>query len=155
MFYIETSKNNFAIRLKKEESLVDSVLQFCQKNNIDNATLNAIGALKDPVLTYYNLPAKKYQNKEFKGEYELASLTGNIALLDNKPLLHAHMVISDEKMNAFGGHLVRAQVAATVEIFMSKLPTAITRKKDTETNLNLLILPHITSPHITSEVLRS
>ena len=63
---------------------------------------------------------KKYYGKSFKGIYEIASLTGNITQQGENPYLHLHMVIGNPLVGeCHGGHLNRAVISATAEIFIT------------------------------------
>jgi predicted DNA-binding protein with PD1-like motif len=48
----------------------------------------------------------KYKDVDLSEPMEIVSLYGNISLKDGKPFVHAHVVLSDEKGNARGGHLL-------------------------------------------------
>lgn len=53
-------------------------------------------------------------------------------------MLHLHIVLGDEKFQAYGGHLKNAVVSATCEIAIFELDSKIKRKYDDEIGLNLL-----------------
>jgi hypothetical protein len=58
--------------------------------------------------------------------------------MSGKSYIHAHIVIGDSRFSSWTGHLKEAVVSPTCEIFLTKLDTAISRKKDEKTSLNLL-----------------
>ena len=78
-----------------------------------------------------------YIKKEFKDEFELTSLTGNITTKNDAPFVHAHVTISDEDCNAYGGHLFAATITATCEIMLNISYKPIYRKKCNEVGLYL------------------
>ena len=55
---------------------------------------------------------------EFKGEFELTSLVGNISTKNGNPFIHIHVNVSDEECNAYGGHLFSGTITATGELII-------------------------------------
>lgn len=126
------------ITLKKGDSLVKKLLEYCGNNNIKSSWVSGIGALSEATLALYHLDQKTYSIKTINGPLEIASLSGNIGLLDGKIVSHLHLVVSDQNMNAHGGHLEEATVAATCEIYLQILPKQIIRRYNQEIGLNLI-----------------
>ena len=131
-------KKVHTIRLNKGDEIVAKLTDFCRKNNIANGIVSAIGAVSSAELALYRLDDKKYFSKKFEEPLEICSLNGNIALLDNKPFLHIHAVLSNTRMTAFGGHLKSAIVSATCEVTISEFDSKIGRKYDENIGLNLM-----------------
>lgn len=125
-------------RINKGNKIVDSIIKFCQENEIASAWITGIGAVSDVKLAFYDLNKKTFIKKEFKQELEIASLIGNIGLLKKKHVAHLHVILSDKNMAAFGGHLDEATVAATCEIKLEIFDHPIIRKYDPEIGLNLI-----------------
>jgi predicted DNA-binding protein with PD1-like motif len=50
------------------------------------------------------------------------SLTGNIVPMDDKPRLHAHVVISKADGTVHGGHFLEGRVSPTLEMIVSEMP---------------------------------
>ncbi len=126
--------------LLEGEKLIESITDFCSSKKIAAATFTVIGALREVELGFYDLAAKEYHWKKIKAELELDSATGNVAVLEGKPLVHAHATVSDNEMHAFGGHLKEAIIGASCEVFLTPLQEKIERKPDEKTGLNLLML---------------
>ena len=76
--------------------------RFCKENGIKNAKLSGIGAVKKTEIGAYDLPNKEYIKREYSEILELLSLEGNVALKDGEPFIHAHVVLSDHKMQTLG-----------------------------------------------------
>ena len=55
---------------------------------------------------------------EYSEILELLSLEGNVALKDGEPFIHAHVVLSDHKMQTLGGHLFETTVGVSGEFFL-------------------------------------
>lgn len=127
--------------LFEDEDLVEAIRERAEKNGINAGILLVIGALKDAVLGYY-----------LKGEYtyirldeplEIASCMGNIALdEDGKVIVHAHIVVSNERGEAFGGHLMQnTHVDPAAELVIIEAEgLKLQRAFDAKTKLKLLQL---------------
>lgn len=127
----------YLLKLSRGEQVVESLLRFAAEKNIQGALFHCIGAVEDAEVGLYDLATREYRFKKFPGILEVASMTGNIALLNGKPFVHAHVVLSDENMQAYGGHLKEAKVGVTCEINLSVLDTPLTRDYEEGVGLNL------------------
>lgn len=134
----ECGSDILVARINKGEKVVESILNFCKSNKISGAWIAGLGALSSAKLALYDLENKKYIKKTIKGPLEICSLIGNVGIKDKEHLAHIHVVLSDEKMVAFGGHLEEATVAATCELKVEIFDHPIVRKMDEEIGLNLI-----------------
>jgi predicted DNA-binding protein with PD1-like motif len=71
---------------------------------------------------------------------EVLSLIGDIALKENAPKIHAHVVVGKSDGTAHGGHILEAHVWATLEVILTESPRHLRRKIDEETGLALIDL---------------
>ncbi len=69
---------------------------------------------------------------------EILSLIGNITSMNNEPYLHVHITVGDENGKAFGGHLNKAIISVTGEIFITVYDAFVDRFKDEEIGINLM-----------------
>ena len=70
--------------------------------------------------------------------YEVGSFMGNITQKDGEPYLHMHITIGDpEKNEVHSGHLNKAVIGATSEIFVTVFDEKIGRKLDEKTGINI------------------
>lgn len=138
----KVAHNTFLVRLEKGEEVIHSIEEFCKKEHIQNAFLSALGSVENPTLAHYLVTTKHYTEKQLQGIYELTNLTGNVTLFERKPIVHAHVSLSDEEMHALGGHLVSAVVSATIELTVTQLDSKIEKKHSEEIGLKLLDLSH-------------
>ena len=134
------NQSGYIVRLEKGERFISTLTQFFLEQNLNSGTLQAIGAVESAELGFYHLDRKEYAWKKFDSLMEIVSLTGNIALVENKPFLHVHCVLSNENFETIGGHLKEAVIGATCEIFVTQNEIEIKRLYDDETGLKLLDL---------------
>ena len=128
-------------RLFEDEDLVEAIRKRAEKNGVNAGVLFVIGTLKDAVLGYYLKGEYKYIKLDMP--LEIASCMGNIALdEDGKLIVHAHIVVSNDRGEAFGGHLMQnSHVAATAELVIIEADgVKLQRAFDAKTKLKLLKL---------------
>ena len=111
---------DYLINIDKDEKVVETLTKFCKENGIKNAKLSGIGAVKKTEIGAYNLLKKEYIKSEYSEILELLSLEGNVALKDGEPFIHAHVVLSDHKMQTLGGHLFETTVGVAGEFFLTQ-----------------------------------
>jgi len=128
------------IRLEKGEEIISSLLQFSKENNVFSASIMGIGATDRVSLSIFDPSLNKYIEKEYKGDYEISSLMGNISLFEGEPALHVHITLGDRENKALAGHLNYAYISGTCEIFVDQFSSHLERKLDKESGLKLLSL---------------
>ena len=141
MTFGQVQENQFIIRLERGEEVLSVLKTFCQDHGIKNASVSGIGSMESPMLAHYKVDTKKYSEKELAGVYEVTSLLGTVALFEGQPLLHLHITLGDETMQAFAGHLVKGPVSATLEVIITVLPSAFEKEHDEKIGLKLYKFP--------------
>jgi predicted DNA-binding protein with PD1-like motif len=126
------------MRIDKGEELISTIVEVAKKENIALASVSGIGAVNHIELGLFNTLDKIYSKKEFRGDFEIVSLCGNISTMNDETYVHLHMAISDNKQYVYGGHLSKAIVSATVEIIIEIINGKIDRNFDPDTGLNLI-----------------
>jgi len=103
-------------RLLEGEDLAEAVKKRAEESGIKAGVFLLIGTLKEVILGHYE--KGEYKLIQLDGPLEIASCTGNIAIDEKgEVVIHAHIVVSDEKGEAFGGHLMKdSHVGATAEL---------------------------------------
>ena len=107
---------SYLVVLDKGDEVIASLTGLVQQEKLEGGFIRGIGGVSNVTLGFFDLEKKEYSKKQFPGFYELASLVGDISLVDEKPFCHLHAVISDPQMNTFAGHLFFAEISITGEI---------------------------------------
>ena len=136
----EQDNDTFFIYLEKDESIMESLTKFCKDQNIDNGKISGIGAIKKIELGAYDLRNKEYIIHSFEEIWELTSYQGNVMLKDGDPFIHAHINISNHNLEAKGGHLFEATVAAVGEFVLNKINTKGKRILNPDIGLACMVL---------------
>lgn len=130
-------RGEWLVRLDEGEEAVAALTRFARAKRLRGATLYGQGSFKNPVLAYYDLGKKRYLKRRFRGLYEVAGLTGNVAIMKDAPVLHCHVVIGGKNLKAYAGHLMRGEAGGTLEVVLRKT-RPLKRSRDARTGLNLL-----------------
>ena len=120
------------------QEVMKGLLAFARKHGLTAGHLTGIGAISDAVVGYFDPQKKAYLRIQEKGQAELLSLTGNLALYDGEPFFHVHVALGLRDGSTRGGHLFEAMVRPTVELVLTTYSSSVRRKIDPDTGLPLL-----------------
>ncbi len=128
----------FIGKLKHDGDLLEELTSVCEHNDIHLGCVEALGAVKKARLGFYNQQNRKYEFFDIEENLEITNLFGNISMRDGKPMVHAHITLSDAQGRAYGGHLVPGTVVFACEFIIDvyKGPQ-MRRAYDDETGLPL------------------
>ncbi len=97
-------------RLSEDEDLLEAITLRAKRAKITTGFFILIGALKKAKLGFYR--EQEYKPIEISESMEIASCIGNISVKDKELVVHAHISVSNEKGEAFGGHLLSGCVVS-------------------------------------------
>jgi predicted DNA-binding protein with PD1-like motif len=126
-------------RLFEGEDLIDAIKKRAEESNVKAGMFTLIGALANAVMGCYK--NGEYVNTHLDGPVEIASCMGNIAVDESgEVVVHAHLVVSNEKGETFGGHLMKGSyVRPMAELMLTEMSGAdLRRVLDGKTKLKLL-----------------
>ena len=138
MKIILEEKDKYIIRFDKGEELISGLIEFCQAKKIKAGFFIALGATSQVVLSYYHLDKKEYQEKKIDEDLEIVSLSGNVAEMEGKIIIHSHGIFADSQMRTYGGHLNKLVVSGTGEVLLDVFQGKIERQYSQEIGLNLM-----------------
>lgn len=131
----------FAMILDTGDEIMRSLKSVAQSERLAASSFKAIGAFSGAELGWFDWESKKYQTSvKLDEQVELLSLIGDIALKDEKPQVHAHLVIGRRDGTAHGGHLITATVRPTCEILITESPSHLQTEIDPESGIALIRL---------------
>ena len=130
----------FLLLFEKDERTMESLLEFVREKKITVASFVGLGAFSEATLAFYDRESRTYAPIPVTEQVELLNITGNVALYEGEPRLHAHATLSRPDGTTIGGHLMEGIVWPTLEITLSSFRSQVERKLDEETGLPLLDL---------------
>jgi predicted DNA-binding protein with PD1-like motif len=100
----------FALRLKPNQDLKESLTHFVTSNNIEAGfILTTVGSLKQATLRFAN----QNDSKVLHNKFEIVSLVGTLSTHG----IHLHISLSDKEGKTIGGHLEKGcLIYTTAEI---------------------------------------
>lgn len=129
--------NTIVARIDRGEEILTALQEISEAEDIRLASISALGATNDFTVGVYNVDEKQYHANDFKGNFEIVSLTGTVSTMDGRFYAHLHMSAGDEKGQVFGGHLNRAVVSAVCEMVITVIDGTVDRSFSPEIGLNL------------------
>ncbi|MCP5065002.1 MAG: DNA-binding protein [bacterium] len=132
------TEGGFMIRLDRGEELVATLTTFLAERDIRCGAITGIGAVDAIELGLFTATTREYLHRHFEGEYEIASITGNIGSVEGAPFAHLHGVFTDADCAAIGGHIFSARVSVTCELDLVVYAGEAKRELDDVTGLKLL-----------------
>lgn len=139
MSYLEVKpKREFICKLPYDSDLLLALKNLAKRLNVKTAVFTLLGALKNAALLYYVQNEKRYVKITYDFPVEIVSSIGNIALLNEEIMVHAHLVLSDREGKCYGGHLTEGCKIFACEVHLKEIFPILNRKYDPNTGLNLL-----------------
>jgi len=120
------------------DEVMATLSEWCREQKIGAARFTAIGALSDVTLGWFDWQAKSYREIPLDEQVEVLTLAGDVALQDDQPALHVHLVVGRADGTAHGGHLMRAHVRPTLELILEESPAHLRKRHDPESGLALI-----------------
>ena len=124
-------------RIDRGEEIIEQLGEIARREDIRLAEVSALGAVGDVTVGVFHTAEKQYHANHFTGDYEIVSLTGSITRKDGAFYPHLHMSVGGTDGSVVGGHLNRAVVSATREMFIRQLSGNVGRRFDSGVGLNL------------------
>jgi uncharacterized protein len=138
---VSENPKTHVIVLETGDEVLASLNGFAQAEHLAASSFKAIEALSSVEVGWFNWDSKEYQIAvKLDEQVELLSLIGDIALKDNEPQIHAHLVIGRRDGTAHGGHLLSATVRPTCEIVVTESPRHLQKEIDPASGIALIRL---------------
>ncbi|MCL9816105.1 PPC domain-containing DNA-binding protein [Natronocalculus amylovorans] len=131
-----TTSREFLARLETGADWREEIESLARAEEIEAGWFNAMGAVQDAEVWFYDQDDKEYQSVTFDEPLEVAACVGNISLLDDEVFAHTHAVLSRRSGQALAGHLNAGTVFAG-EVYMREFDRSLERSHDSVTDLDL------------------
>ncbi|MGD1993476.1 MAG: DNA-binding protein [Anaerolineae bacterium] len=128
----------FVMRLEAGDEVIASLQTWAAEEQIGFASVQAIGALRQATLGYFDPGANSYQHISVVEQVEMLSLKGNISREEGGGhKVHVHAVLGRSDGSTLGGHLEEGVVFPTLEVVLTPLPGEVVRRQDPLSGLAL------------------
>jgi uncharacterized protein len=130
----------YAVVLDTGDEVAAELARFVRENEVEAASVTAIGAFRDALLGYFDWQTKQYKQIAVDEQVEVLSLLGDVAVAAEGPSLHLHAVLGKADGSTVGGHLLAAHVRPTLEVILIQPPSYLRKRRDPTTGLALIAL---------------
>jgi uncharacterized protein len=128
----------YAVVLDTGDEVAAELARFVRQNEVEAASVTAIGAFHDALLGYFDWQTKQYKKIAVDEQVEVLSLLGDVAVAEEGPSLHLHAVLGKADGSTVGGHLLAAHVRPTLEVILIQPPSYLRKRRDPTTGLALI-----------------
>lgn len=128
----------FAVVFDQEDEALSGLEKFAAAHDVTAASFTGIGAFRSASLSLFDPDSRSHVPIPVTEHTEVLALTGNIALRDGTPSVHAHVVLGRRDGSTVGGHLREAVVRPTLEVLVTAYPAVLTRRLDEERGLPVI-----------------
>ena len=125
-----------AVRLDRGDEISDCLLQVAEREKIAFASVSGIGATDDVTVGVFDLKENTYLPFSYRDNHEITSLDGSLTRKDGKPYAHLHITCVGPNGQTVGGHLLKAVISLTCEIFIREVNGTVGRRYDEKAHIN-------------------
>lgn len=134
------SEKTYAVILQDGEEAMEQLKKFATKEKLFACRFTAIGAFSSAEVGFFDFAIKDYRRIGIGEQTEVLSMVGDISFYQDKPKVHAHVVLGKCDATAHGGHLLKGIVHPTLEIILTESPTWMRRTMDEQSGIPLIEL---------------
>src|SRR3984893_11727686 len=128
----------YAVIFYQGDEAFSGLQEFAEKYHVTSAHFTAIGALDGATVGWFDPQRKMYKKIPISGQHEVIGMSGDIALYQGRPVVHAHMVVGGPDGTTRGGHVLKAYVSPTLEVMVTVDPLTMQKRLDPATDLTLI-----------------
>jgi predicted DNA-binding protein with PD1-like motif len=128
----------YAVVLDDGEEASEALRSFARREGLSAASVSAVGGFRSCVLGFFEWSSKRYLDIPVEEQVEILWLGGDVALKDDEPEVHAHVVVGRSDASTRGGHLMRGLVRPTLEAIITETPGHLRRVHDERSGLALI-----------------
>ena len=139
MYKYTQSGDIYVVSIANHADLTAALAAFCEEQRILSGKIDGIGAVNSATLRFYDPTTKKYVDRTFEEQMEIAALTGNISEKDGNVYLHLHATFGRSDYTSIAGHLLTAHIHGACELVIRRLHCPLGREYDPETSLQLYV----------------
>src|SRR6266403_2376854 len=132
------STKRYAVIFYQGDEAFSGLLEFAEKYHITSAHFTAIGAVNGATLGWFDPQRKMYKKIPIQGQHEVIGMSGDIALYQEKPVVHTHMLVGNSDGTTQGGHVLAAYASPTLEVMVTVDPVTMQKRFDPDADLTLI-----------------
>jgi len=107
------------------DEAIASLTQLARSEQLEAAQVTAVGGFERATVGWFDPAARQYRRIPVEEQCEVLSLIGDVAVDQDGPVLHAHVVLGLSDGTTRGGHLLEGQVFPTLEVVVTETPAQL------------------------------
>jgi hypothetical protein len=122
------------------DEAVSALAQFARDEDLEASEITGVGAFERAVVGWFDRAAKQYRRIPVDEQCEVLSLIGDVAVGQDGPVIHVHVVLGLADGTTRGGHLLEGHVFPTLETVVREAPAELRKVMRPEIGLALIDL---------------
>ena len=122
------------------DEAVAALTQFARAEDLEAAQITAVGAFESAVVGWFDRTEKEYRRIPVDQQCEVLSLIGDVAVGQDGPSVHVHVVLGLSDGTTRGGHLLEGRVFPTLELVVRETPAQVRKIMRPDLGLALIDL---------------
>ena len=107
------------------DEAVASLTQLARSEQLEAAQVTAVGGFERATVGWFDPRARRYRHIPVDEQCDVLSLIGDVAVDQDGPVLHAHVVLGLSDGTTRGGHLIEGRVFPTLEVVVTETPAQL------------------------------
>lgn len=128
----------FAVVFDDGDDPITGLRDLAEADGVTAASFTAIGAFRHAELGWFDPERNAYRRHQVTEQCEVLTLAGDVAVHQDAPSVHAHVVLGRADFSTTGGHLFAASVRPTLELVLTETPAHLRKRRDPATGLALI-----------------
>lgn len=128
----------YAVIFHAGDEALSGLTDFANQYHIVDAHFTGIGAVSGATLGWLDLAHKQYHAIPVTQQCEVASMIGDIALFNGKPVVHTHVVLVHRDGTTVGGHVWELHVNPTLEVFVTANTVPLKKKPNEASGMKFI-----------------
>ena len=133
-------EKSYAVIFGKGDEVLSGLTAFAIRERITGGSFTAIGSFQKAKFGWFDSSCNAFRDIPIDQQVELVSFAGDVGLVNNRPVVHAHAAVAFPDGSVHGGHVLNAFVWPTMELFFTAYSTKLVKKLDKQTQLYLFDL---------------
>ena len=121
LIYPSDDGNAAFVRLERGSDMLEGLTEAAAKLGVEAGTVQAIGAVSELAIGYFDQGRKEYRANSFPSAFEIGSGVGNVSLKEGNPFVHLHVVATGPDGASVGGHLMEGTKVYLIEAYLRRL----------------------------------
>jgi uncharacterized protein len=120
------------------DEAVAALTQFARAEDLEAAQITAVGGFERAVVGWFDRAEKEYRRIPVDQQCEVLSLIGDVAVGQDSPSVHVHVVLGLSDGTTRGGHLIEGRVFPTLELVVRETPAELRKVMHPDLGLALI-----------------